>query len=57
MASTTSNTDLVPKEALDELKALDAQAAKVTKTLEGLLTPRYLSWLTNCRKPRVASRL
>ena len=39
MASTTSNTDLVPKEALDELKALDAQAAKVTKTLEGLLTP------------------
>lgn len=39
MARTTSNTDLVPKEALDELKALDAQAAKVTKTLEGLLTP------------------
>ena len=38
MARTTSNTDLVPKEALEQLKQLDTQLDTTTKELKGLLT-------------------
>lgn len=39
MASTTSNTDLVPREALDELKALDAQLKTTIDNMQALLKP------------------
>lgn len=39
MPSTVNNIDLVPKEALNELKELDQQITKTTKSLNGLLDP------------------
>lgn len=39
MPSTVNNVDLVPKEALNELKELDVQIASTTKALNGLLEP------------------
>ena len=39
MPSTVNNVDLVPKEALNELKELDQQIDKTTKALNGLLDP------------------
>lgn len=39
MPSTVNNVDLVPKEALNELKELDVQIASTTKSLNGLLEP------------------
>lgn len=39
MPSTVNNVDLVPKEALNELKELDQQIDKTTKSLNGLLDP------------------
>lgn len=39
MPSTVNNVDLVPKEALNELKELDKQIDKTTKSLNGLLDP------------------
>lgn len=39
MPSTVNNVDLVPKEALNELKELDVQIASTTKALNGLLKP------------------
>lgn len=39
MPSTVNNVDLVPKEALNELKELDVQIASTTKALNGLLDP------------------
>lgn len=39
MPSTVNNVDLVPKEALNELKELDVQIASTTKALDGLLEP------------------
>lgn len=39
MPSTVNNVDLVPKEALNELKELDKQIKSTTKSLNGLLEP------------------
>lgn len=39
MPSTVNNVDLVPKEALNELKELDQQITKTTKSLNDLLDP------------------
>ena len=39
MARTTSNTDLVPKEALEQLKQLDTQLGSTTASLKAMLVP------------------